>query len=134
MKRLLLTRTRHDTTTHYLYEYCREVVKAAEEKGWRVDEANTPKEVQSRLEKTSYELAFFNGHGNEECICGQDDEVLVGIEDASLLSGKSVYSRTCASLKKLGKEAVSKGCNEYVGYNDNFIFFTINEMEANALE
>lgn len=134
MKRLLLTRTKHDTTTHYLHEYCRELVVEAENKGWKVEEANSAEDVRSRLAKTNCELVLFNGHGNEESVCGRDNEVLVNVENASLLENKSVFARTCASLKKLGKEAVSKGCLEYVGYEGNFVFFTINEMEATPLK
>ena len=134
MNRLLITRSRHDPTTNYLYEYCEEVISQAQNKGWKVEEANTGVAVQSRLAKNNPDLVLFNGHGNEDCILGNNNDVLVNTENAELLAGKTVFARACSSLRKLGKQAVSKGCNAYVGYADNFVFFTINEMEATPLK
>jgi hypothetical protein len=133
-KRLLLTRTRHDIGNQYLYAYSEEIINEAEELGWKTnpveDEKNTKHEIESRLAKIKPDFIFFNGHGSEESLHGYRDEKIVDLSSASILAGKVVFARSCSALKKLGNEAVNKGCKAFVGYRGEFLIPRKNAYES----
>lgn len=133
-KRLLLTRTRHDIGNQYLYAYSEEVIKEAENLGWKTDlaedEKNTKNEIRSRLTKTKPDFIFFNGHGDEETLYGHEDKEIVGIDSVKILTDKIVFARSCSALVKLGKKAAENGCKAFVGYRDEFIFPRLNAYES----
>ncbi|MDE2232839.1 MAG: hypothetical protein KGJ90_01790 [Patescibacteria group bacterium] len=81
--------------------------------------------VESYLEKQKPELVIMNGHGSEDCITGQDEEVLIQAgENSDLLKDKVVYMRSCDSGKVLGPQAVREGCKAFIGYSELFRFWT----------
>ena len=137
MKKLLLTRTRQGLGNQYLYAYSKAIVNDAEELGWVVnnlmDEKNNQKEIRSRLEKNDYNFVVFNGHGDDNSICGYNNECLIDVKSAHLLGKTVVFARTCSSVNCLGKEAVIGDCVAFIGYNSEFYIPHINEFEATPL-
>lgn len=78
---------------------------------------------------------FFNGHGNYDLICGQNNEILVQAgKNDDCLQGKIIYALSCRSAKKLGKGSVKKGAKAYLGYNEDFIFYYDREKVSKPLQ
>jgi len=126
-KTLLITRPKYDVTVHYLFYWSKKIIELAQEKGvivWNLEgkRANC-KEVESMLIKKEPSLVFFNGHGDDDCITGQDDEMLLIVgKNEELLKSKIAHALSCRSGKKLGSESIKKGAIGYIGYDDDFYF------------
>lgn len=137
MKRLLITRSRHDIGNQYLYAYSEEILEEAKERGWAIsqaeDEKNNPKQVQSFLSKNAPNLVVFNGHGTERAVCGHKDETLVDTSSARLLDKTVVFARACSAVSELGKTAIENGCKAFIGYRGNFTIPRISEYESTPL-
>ncbi len=98
------------------------------------DNRANKKELTSFLVKKSPEIVFLNGHGRDDRLCGQNDEVLLQSGDnEGLLRSKIVYTLSCQTAKKLGPAAVAKGATAYLGYDEDFVFFTRKEKESKPL-
>jgi hypothetical protein len=126
---LLITRPRYELVTHYFYHWSEEIVKEAKKRISSV--IDLPKEkasrklVESYLAKQKPEIVIFNGHGNDVCITGNDEEVLIESgTNSHLLKDKVVYMRSCDSGKTLGPQAVKEGCKAFIGYSELFRFWT----------
>ncbi|MCX6770980.1 MAG: hypothetical protein NTX79_02910 [Candidatus Micrarchaeota archaeon] len=136
-QRLLLTRSRHDIANQYLYAYSEEILDDAQKAGWKVDRVEDGKcvetELDSRLSKNKPVFVFFNGHGSNVSIHGNNNEKLVDDKSASKLAGTIVFARSCAALNGLGKAAVKDGCRAFIGYSGSFIVPHINELESTPL-
>lgn len=126
---LLITRPRYELVTHYFYHWSEAIVKEAKRRIGKVidlekDKANR-KLVESYLDKQNPEIAIFNGHGNDVCITGHDEEPLVvSGENSHLLKDKVIYMRSCSSGKTLGPQAIKEGCKAFIGYSELFRFWT----------
>ncbi|OGZ17580.1 MAG: hypothetical protein A2V72_02265 [Candidatus Nealsonbacteria bacterium RBG_13_37_56] len=80
-------------------------------------------------------MVFFNGHGDNDCVKGHDDEILLAVgENEQLLISKIVYSLSCRSGKNLGPKSVQNGALGYLGYDDDFIFFIEDDKIGSPLE
>lgn len=139
MKSLLLTRPLYELTTHYLYYWAKIVVDFAKAKGVTVydlrDSRANRTELTNYLVKKSPGVVFLNGYGRDDRICGQNDEVLLQAgENEELLRSKIVYALSCQTAKKLGLKAVAKGAVAYLGYDEDFVFFTRKEKESRPLD
>lgn len=99
MKRLFISCPQHDKSTEYLYAWSKKAIKFAKERGWKVDVSEghnvTKSEVQSRLKKKPADFVFFNGHGNESEMCGQNYEVILNETSAHLLKDSITFTRAC---------------------------------------
>lgn len=126
-RKLLVTRPKHDITTHYLFHWAGRIIELAKEKGIGVldlsrKRANS-KETTSMLKKRDPRLAFFNGHGNEGCITGDDNKILIKAgKNEELLKSKLVYAVSCRSGKVLGPKSIKAGALAYLGYDKDFVF------------
>lgn len=124
---LLVTRPKHDDTTHYLFHWAEEIIKIARKKGIKVLDLNTnrarKKELESVVAKMRPSFIFFNGHGDVDRIAGQDGEILVVVGDNTILKSSTIYALSCGSAKCLGPDCVSNGVRAYLGYDDVFMFF-----------
>ncbi len=136
---LLITRPRYEFVTHYFYHWSEEIVKEAKRRIGKVidlekDKANR-KLVESYLDKQNPEIAIFNGHGNDVCITGHDEEpLIVSGENSGLLKDKVVYMRTCNSGKTLGPQAIKEGCKAFIGYSELFRFWTDKALTTDPLK
>ncbi len=138
MKKLLITRSRHDLGNQYLYSYSRELIKEAEDHLWQVnraeDENNNEKEIKTRISKNKPKLVIFNGHGNERTIYGHNDKPAINLDGTRVLDKTIVFARCCGAIKVLGKKAIKEGCIAFIGYTDDFTIPHVNEYAANPLE
>ncbi len=126
-KAYLVTRPEHDTTTHYLSYWNREMITLAQKKGMKVldlnrENANRQK-FESMISKMSPNLVVLNGHGDDNTVTGHNNQPLVKAgENENLLRSKIVYALSCRSAKNLGPKSVESGAISYTGYDDDFIF------------
>jgi len=137
-KKLLITRPKHDLTTHYLFYWAKKIIELATSKGIPVFDLSkqraNKKEVTSILNKREPGLVFFNGHGRDNCIAGNDDEVLIEAgKNDHLMRSKIVYSRSCRSGKTLGPQCIRSGALVFLGYEQDFVFFTDKNMTNRPL-
>lgn len=135
-KILLITRPKHDATVYYLFHWAKKIIELAKSKSISVldlDEKRANcKEVSSMLQKKEPLLVFLNGHGDDGCVMGHDNEILIAVgKNEQLLISKIIYSLSCRSGKKLGFKSVQIGASAYIGYDDDFIF-VIDENKLRA--
>lgn len=137
MNKCLITRPNHDKVTDYLFCWTKEIIKQntlIQIFNLEGKEANKEK-VESYLKKQNPRLVLFNGHGNNDTICGFKDEILIeSNKNDGLLKGKIVYSLSCSSAKSLGIISVRKGTEAFIGYKKSFVMYTDSEREATPLK
>lgn len=126
-KTLLVTRPKHDATVHYLFYWSKKIIELAKTKSIPVidlkEKRANCKEVSSVLEKRNPLLVFLNGHGNDDCVTGHDDEALLVVgKNENLLISKIIYALSCRSGKNLGVKSIQAGALGYIGYDEDFIF------------
>lgn len=126
--KILVTRPKHDNTTYYLFNWSEEVIKLAEDKGFgvlKLDSENANKTKFESMLKKEPKFIFFNGHGNYDCVSGHDNKEIVKSKvNCHKLKSSIVYALSCKSAKTLGKTAVENGTFAYIGYSDDFTFYT----------
>lgn len=113
-RRLLVTRPDTDRTTRYISAWAGKILEVAESKGDIVfdlsKERANKKEIESILLKKEPEILFLNGHGDKNCVTGQNNEVLIdAIHNAHLLKGKIIYALACKSGEGLGPASIVAG-------------------------
>ncbi|HKR06394.1 MAG TPA: hypothetical protein VJY62_17295 [Bacteroidia bacterium] len=76
------------------------------------------------IKRHSPGFIFLNGHGGADCVTGQNEEILVKMnENENVLHGSVTYALSCKSAKTLGQEVVKAGDTAYIGYQEDFFFF-----------
>lgn len=137
MPEMMLVRNDYDSITRYMFFWSEMVKETAERKGINpilVDgEHVTKKGLVSRLGKLKPRFVFLNGHGDRDAFLCHEGKEAIGIADAHLFHGSIVFARACDCLAVLGKEAVEKGCEAFVGYMDKFTNVRSNRHIANPL-
>jgi len=137
--KMIVTRPQHDITTKYLSVWAGEVIFFARQKKIEVfdlikNKANK-KDFEGRVKKLRPEVIFLNGHGNDDCVTGHDNEKLVDVENNhDILSGAITYALSCNSGKILGPKVVENNEATYIGYEDEFIFVGNRKYLAHPLE
>jgi len=85
-------------------------------------EKATKSEFEGRIKKTDPSLVILNGHGDDDCVTGHDNKVLVKTGDnEALLKNRITYAISCNSAKKLGPSCIDEK-TAYIGYKKSFIF------------
>jgi len=120
----LFVRPRHDDVVTYLHHYSDDLVKISDSKGFKTlnkEKEQTTKEIVTNIiSKNKPNFIMFNGHGNENCICGHNDEPLIELDkNHNLLGNKITYALACSSASKLGKK-VGNDKTTFIGYGDDF--------------
>jgi len=136
---VLITRPKHDDTTHYLFYWAQEIIKVAKEKGIKIldlaKERANKKEFESVAVKMQPSFIFFNGHGDDDCVSGCDNKIIVKAgENEEKLKEKIIYALSCRSAKNLGVASIEAGAKTYVGYKDDFIFMYEPDKLSRPLE
>jgi len=136
---ILITRPNFDATTRYLHAWAGKIKSIAEKKGIKVldleNERATKKIFDSMLKAQKPSVIFFNGHGDENCIAGHENERLIEKnKDSHLLAYKIIYAVACKSAKYLGPKAIESDAKCFVGYSQDFAFFHQNEKLSRPLE
>lgn len=123
----LFTRPDYDPVTKYLSAWSKILIEEARAKAIEIIDlvgakANR-KEFEGRLKKKRPSLVMLNGHGNDDCVTGQDEEPLVNVgENSKVLAGCVTYAVSCNSATRLGKEVGTHADTAYVGYEKKFSF------------
>ena len=99
-KTILVTRPRYDDTTAYLNKWAGLVKEFAEERGCRVLDLDGEKanraEFESYAKKHRPNFFFFNGHGSDEAVTGdQEKDLLLHKVNDNFCTGAIVYIRSC---------------------------------------
>lgn len=139
MQTLLITRPRYEPITSYLFFWNKELIEEAKIRGLKVidlsEERARKKELLSIMKKTRPDLIIFNGHGSEDHIAGQDNEILIQAgENEAVLKNAIVFALSCQSARLLGKASVKIGAKAYIGYVNDFIFWRKRGYESRPLE
>ncbi len=126
---MIITRPNHDFATKYLFHWSQFVIDAAKKHRIPVIDLKgklaNRKELTKSIRKTSPDFIFINGHGDDGLVAGYNNRILVEVGDNErIFSGAIVFSRSCRSAAKLGKSCVKKGTRAYIGYTDDFIFYS----------
>jgi len=126
-KTILVTQPSYDYTTRYISSWAEKVILYAQNKNNKVialknDRANKDT-LRSVVIKTNPSFIFFNGHGDDNVVTGQDSKPLISsIDDIQFIKNKIIYSLSCRSAKKLGPYCVKNGIKTYIGYTEDFVF------------
>ncbi|MFA4954619.1 MAG: hypothetical protein WC641_04870 [Patescibacteria group bacterium] len=136
---MLVTRPNYDSATRYLSAWSLFLIEEAKRKGLVVMDLADQKarriDLEGRLRKTSPDLVILNGHGSDDCVTGQDGEILIKAQDnASLLKGKITYAVSCNSAAILGEEVGTYTDTTYIGYEKEFAMFQSRDHLSRPLE
>ncbi|MDD5750466.1 MAG: hypothetical protein PHU56_02345 [Candidatus Pacebacteria bacterium] len=137
--KIIVTRPQYEITTRYLSAWAGEIISLARDKGMEVFDLAKNKakknELIGRIKKLQPDLLFLNGHGNDDCVAGQDDEILVKAgENHNILSGITTYALSCNAGNVLGKAAAAEAETAFIGYDDKFIFVCDNKYISKPLQ
>ena len=124
---LLLTRPRYDTPTHYLFYWAGLLIEEAKKRGVKVIDLDREKAVKKKLHsylaKQPIDTVILNGHGSQEAVAGEDNEVILSAGNGTkLLKNKIIFVRACDAGMILGKEIMENGARGFIDYIQPFIF------------
>ena len=124
-KEILITMPTYDEATNYSSYYAGLIAREAETKGITVVSLKRPRLTQKIfseiIQNQNPSFIFFNAHGNEKIIYGDNDEILIEEgKNHSLLNSKLIFARACCAAASLGR-AIKGGC--FIGYSVNFGFW-----------
>lgn len=136
---LLITRPDYDPATKYLAHWSEEIIDLAKSKRRKTfdlkGEKVTKEELTGRISKLNPSLVVLNGHGNENSITGQNDEVLIEVGDnEEILHSRVTYAVSCRCGKNLGPKSVAAGNSTFIGYDDDFVFTSDRKFLSRPLE
>ena len=122
---MLVTRPDYDPGTKYLSSWSQILIEEARAKGIEVLDLPgtkaTKSEFEGRLKKKQPSLVVLNGHGNEDCVTGQEGKPLVESKvNAEILSSSVTYAVSCQSAARLGREVGGYLNTAYIGYEKKF--------------
>lgn len=118
---ILITRPNHDLINSYFYIWTEKVIDQAHKHKIIVldlDKKNATKQkFTSYINKHKSKLVFMNGHGDENRIAGDKDEIIIesGVNE-QLLDGKIIYVRSCNVAAGLGNTCIQNGTIAFIGY------------------
>ncbi|MFA6376053.1 MAG: hypothetical protein WCX69_01475 [Candidatus Paceibacterota bacterium] len=125
--KIIVTLPHYDPATQYISNWAKNVVDFAINRGIDVinlvgDKANR-KDFEGRVDKVKPRIVFLNGYGDDDCVLGQDNLILVKKGDNhTVLQGKITYALACSSGAELGPEVAKNNDSAYIGYDDEFCF------------
>ena len=124
---ILITQPDFDRTTRYISAWSNEVEEFSKKRGNKTitlkgKRANRS-EFESVISKIEPKLIMLNGHGNDNEVAGQDNEVLLDLKSREeIIRGKIFYALSCSAAKTLGIDCVKKGTIAFIGYSEAYIF------------
>ena len=136
---LLITRPDHDPATKYLSVWSEKIIQEAKDKKHTIfdlpGKSASKKELTTRISKLNPTLVVLNGHGDDDLITGQNNEVLVKAgENEELLQKRVTYAVSCRCGKKLGSKVVKTKGTAFIGYDDDFVFSSDRRCLSRPLE
>lgn len=123
----LITRPQHEKVVSYLFCWAEEILKFAKDNNIKFYDLKGEKAIRdivsSYIKKQEPKLVIFNGHGTPTTINGHKDKMLIESDvNEDLLVSKIIYAVSCDSAADLGKKAVQKGAETFIGYDGPFSF------------
>ncbi len=136
---MLITRPNHDYATNYLFMWSKFILDAASKAKIPivdlVGKKATRKNFESYVKKLKPNFIMINGHGNNDFVCGQKNEILVKKGDNDgILNNTVVYARSCSSASGLGKACAKNVNTTYIGYNADYFFMFDEDKLFHPLE
>lgn len=124
---ILITQPDFDKTTRYISAWSEEVEEFSTKRGNRTitlkGKRANKSEFESVVKKTQPQLVMLNGHGNNNQIEGQDNEILLAVGlNTDIAKNKIIYALSCSAAKILGYECIKSGACAFIGYNEVYIF------------
>lgn len=124
---ILVTLPDYEMGTRYVSVWAKKMIDGIKNKRRRIIELSrkkvTKKNIESYLAKQPIKLVLFNGHGDRDCILGQDGEILVKVRvNEGILKSKIIHVLACSCAAELGPAAVLSGALAFVGYKKPFAF------------
>ena len=122
---VLIGRCNHETTVRFPYYWCEEIIDFARSAKIKVVDLQSDnfceEKFNSQVEEHNPELILLNGHGNEICASGHNEEpVLMLNKNDHLLINRTAHVISCRTALLLGQLAKDKGCKGYLGYEGLF--------------
>lgn len=136
---MIITRPNHDNTTNYLFMWSKHILNFAKEVNIRIVDVSgkkvTKKVLESYIKKIKPIFIMINGHGNNDCVYGQNDEELVrkGVNE-TVFKDTVVYARSCSSASGLGHACATNVNTTYIGYTGDFWFMFEEDKLFHPLE
>lgn len=127
-RKILVTRPKYEVTTHYLFHWAQVIVDLAKKKGIDVldlrEKRASRKEFESVAVKQRPIFVFINGHGSDEHILGQDNQIMLQAgKNEEVLESKIVYALSCKAARVLGPTSITAKAHVFIGYREDFIFW-----------
>lgn len=137
-KAILVTRPNYDIITTYFYHWSESILMLAAQKGYKVFDLAGSKASRSNFESYSKKhnpnFFFFNGHGSDEVVAGQNHELLlISGKNDSLSKDSIVYIRSCSAAKILGPSLINQATKAVIGYTTKFGFMRLVDKESKPL-
>ncbi len=125
IKHILVGRCECDNMVRFPFWWSEEIISFAGENGFEIIDLKKENFCEEKFNKLVKEkspsLIFLNGHGDEACAKGYEENPVVTInKNDYLLKGKIVHIISCKTALLLGQFSVDKGCNGYIGYDGLF--------------
>lgn len=124
---MIITRPNYENTTNYLFKWSEHILDFAKNTHKKVVDISGKKVtkpiLESYIRKIKPGFIMINGHGNDNCVTGHDDEVLVEKDrNAEIFKDSIIYARSCSSAKELGKVCAEQFNATYIGYTGDYWF------------
>ena len=134
---MIVIRANHDISTPYLFAFSEELIREAEEKGFKIAkiEGNEISEetLRSRIKHRKPKFIFFNGHGSDTSIFDNQGQEFINIPSADVFKETVSYTIACNCLINLGSAAIKKGCYAFIGYKKPFWIARDHKFESTPL-
>jgi len=124
----------NDAAIRYLDAWSELIIKTAKEQKDTLifelkNEQANKQELTKIIQREKPQLVVFNGHGNDSCIMGFKQKILIRCDDNEhLLKEKIIHSMSCNSGKELGKKCIKIGTLSYIGYSEEFKLTYLNKQ------
>ncbi len=131
---ILVTNPADDIPLKYLDAWLELIIETAKKQKDTLifelkNEQANKQELTRVIQKEKPQLILFNGHGNDSCIAGFKQKILIKCNDNEyLLKGKIVHSISCNSGKELGQKCIKIGTLSYIGYSEEFKLTHLNKQ------
>lgn len=124
---ILITQPDFDRTTRYTSAWSELVEEFSLKRGNKTITLKGRRanrlEFESVIIKTQPQFIMLNGHGDDNNIAGQDNEILLEASSSNeFIGNRIIYALSCSTAKKLGHNCVKKGTRAFIGYNEDYIF------------
>jgi len=135
--RFLVAKPSHDQGVRYLSAYSDPLIVSALQKNIEVIDLSGKldnfADFTIALEKHP-NLILINGHGLDDRITGQNNQVLISTKLINKnLTKTIIYARSCLTANILGPKLISKGTKSYIGYTKELIIVTSDGYDNNQL-